>query len=200
MFAFERSTIIPASLYDPAIKDEYFMLNHKLSEEYIVSNNKLNDPDSYIIFDVRKDIFDLVCKRFPEASLSHQVRPLIHSAFIQMTGSDKRYIQVNIEDTYFNLFIINKGKLEFFNSFKFRNNADILYYLLNSFNRFDIGIDEPVYLSGKILKFDDLYNQLLKYIKTLKFTEPEGAFSMSYVFDALGTHQYLNLFNIVTCA
>ncbi|MDZ7739863.1 MAG: DUF3822 family protein [Bacteroidales bacterium] len=74
VFNLEQSTIVPTALYDPAIKNEYFMLNHSLGDDYTVSNNKLINPDAYLLFGIRKDIFDMAYKLFPEASLSHQAK------------------------------------------------------------------------------------------------------------------------------
>ena len=200
VFSTEQSTIVPASLYDPAIKNEYFEMNHKLQDNYIVSNNRLTEPDAYLLFGVRKDIFDLACNLFPEASISHQAKPLISSSFRQARKNKDRYIRVHFNNGFFTLVIIKENELQFFNTFRVRNDSDILYYLMNTFNRFEVNNDQKVFLSGNIFKFDDLYNNLLRYIKTLKFAEPEGDFSMSYIFDELGTHQYCNLFNIVNCA
>jgi len=200
IFNFERSTIVPATLYDPAIKDKYFELNHKLEDNYIVSNNRLTSPDSYLLFGVRKDIFDLTVSLFPDASLSHHIKPLLHSSFRQARRTRDQYVRVHFDQGFFTLLIIKDDDLQFFNTFRVRSDSDILYYLMNSFNRFKITDDRVVYLSGLISKFDDLYNNMLRYIKTLKFAVPEGDFSMSYIFDEMGTHQYCNLFNIVNCA
>ncbi len=200
IFNFERSTLVPASLYDPAIKNKYFELNHKLEDNYVVSNNRLTNPDSYLLFGVRKDIFDLLVNLFPDASLSHQVKPLLHSSFRQARKTKDRYVRVHFDQGFFNILIIRDDDLQFFNTFRVRSDSDILYYLMNSFNRFKITDDRVVHLSGHISKFDDLYNNMLRYIKTLKFAAPEGDFSMSYIFDEMGTHQYCNLFNIVNCA
>jgi len=200
IFSFEKSTLIPVSLYDPAVKDDYFKLNHQLEDGYIVSNNKISDPDSYILFDVRKDLFDLVCKAFPEASLSHQVRPLLNAGFAVANRSGDRYIHTNIEDTYFNIFIIKDAKLDFFNTFRYRNDSDILYFLLYCFEQLGVGTNEILHLTGQISRFDDLYGSLKKYVKNIKFEDPKGSFSMSYIFDEIETHHYCNLFNIINCA
>ncbi|MEA1887271.1 MAG: DUF3822 family protein [Bacteroidota bacterium] len=200
VFNFEKSTIVPAALYDPALKDEYFELNHKLKDNYIVSNNRLTRPDAYLLFDIRKDVYDLSYKLFPDATLSHQVKPLLDSSFRQTRTTKDQYIRIHIDPCFFTLVMLKDEKLQFFNTFRVRNDSDILYYLMNSFDRFKIDNDQVVYVSGNISKFDDLYNNLLRYIKTIKLANPEGEFSMSYIFDEMETHRYSNLFNIVSCA
>lgn len=200
VFNFERSTIVPATLYDPALKDEYFELNHKLEDNHIVSNNRLQNPDAYLLFNIRKDVYDISYNLFPDATLSHQVKPLLDSSFRQTRATKDQYIRVHIDQGFFTLIMLKDQELQFFNTFRVRNDSDILYYLMNSFNRFKIGRDQPVNVSGNISKFDDLYNNMLRYIKTIKLSDPEGEFSMSYIFDEMETHRYCNLFNIINCA
>lgn len=200
VFNLEQSTIVPAPLYDPAIKNEYFILNHSLDDDYTVSNNKLVNPDAYLLFGIRKDVFDMATGLFPEASLSHQAKPLLHSSFRDARKTRDRYIRTHIDRGFFTLIMIKDDELQFFNTFRVRNDSDILYYLLNSFNRFNIPPEEPVHLSGDILKYDELYNNILRYSTTLRFAQPGGDFSLSYIFDEMATHRYCNLFNIVNCA
>ncbi len=196
----ERSTIVPYSLFDPALKTDYFKLNHNLEEGYMVSNNRLEEPDAYLLFDLRKDIFDLSCTLFPDASLNHQAKPLLNSSFRISRKTKEEYIRIHFESSFFILIIIKDNELQFYNTFRVRNDSDILYFLLNSFNRFSIDSSQPVWLSGNISKQDDLYSNLLKYIKTLRFAYPEGEYSLSYIFDEMATYRYCNLFNIVSCA
>ncbi|TFH34275.1 MAG: DUF3822 family protein [Bacteroidia bacterium] len=199
IFAFMQTTMVPAGLYDPALKDNYFTINYPLAEGHVVSNNHIDEPDAFLLFDVRKELLDLLVTAFPEASLSHQARPLLHGAFYRARSHKDRYIQVNIEDTYFNLVIIKDRNLEFFNTFRHRNSSDILYYLMHTFEQLGITSDEMVRVSGNIELNDDLHISLSRYIRHVRFAEPVGQYQVSYIFDAVGTHRYINLFNIASC-
>lgn len=199
IYVFERNTLVPSGLFDPAVKDDYFTLNHKLEENYIVSNNRVMEPDSFLLFDVRKDLQDTLVKAFPEASLSHHLKPLLFSCFNNAVKQSERYIHINIEDTYFNIVIIKDRKMEFINTFRYRNSSDILYYLLFTFEKLSIGKEEVVHISGLLDKGDELFNNMSQYVSKIKLEKPHGSWSLSYVFESLGIHRYSNLFNIVSC-
>ena len=199
VYIFERNTMVPSGLFDPAIKNDYFTLNHNLEEAYTVSNNKLDYPDSYLLFDIRNDLQELMIKTFPDASQSHHIKPLLFSSFKEASRQQGRYIKLNIEDTFFNIAIIENGKLEFFNTFRYRNASDILYYLMFTFEKLGIENHETVHISGEIDSNDELYENLSRYASSLKLDTPEGKWSLSYVFDPLKLHRYGNLFNIVSC-
>jgi hypothetical protein len=59
--------------------------------------------------------------------------------------------------------------------------------------------DEPVYLSGKILKSNEILSNFSRYLSIVRFAEPAGNPTFSYVFNDTDFHRYLNLFNSVTC-
>jgi hypothetical protein len=75
-----------------------------------------------------------------------------------------------------------------------------LYYVLNIFKSFNIKQEETIYLSGQTERYDDLFSNLALYIRNLKFAEPAGSFTFSYVFNDLGLHRFINLFSVVNCA
>ena len=200
IFSSAQTTLVPSGLYDPALKDDYFRINYRLEEGHIISNNRLNEPDAFLLFDVNRELLDLLVTAFPEASLSHNVRALLFGGFRQSAGSGARYIHINIEDNYFNLFIIEDKKLSFINSFKYRNSSDILYYMLHTFEQLGVTKDATVWVSGRIEKFDELHNNMSRYVKKIRFAAPAGPNALSYIFDTIGTHRYLALFNITSCA
>jgi hypothetical protein len=199
VYIFEKNTLVPAGLFDPAVKDDFFTLNYSLEDNYIVSNNRVPEPDSFLLFDVRQDLQDLLIKAFPEASLSHHAKPLLFSCFGNAVKQNNRYIHINIEDCYFNIVIINERKMEFLNTFRYRNSSDILYYLLFTFEKMGISKDETVHLTGLIEKGDELYNNMLRYVSKIEFEKPIGNWSLSYIFESIDIHRYSNLFNIVNC-
>lgn len=199
VYVFERNTLVPAGLFDPAVKDDYFTLNYNLEDNYLVSNNRIMEPDSFLLFDVRKDLQDVLIKAFPEASLSHHIKPLLFACFNNARKQNDKYIHINIEDTYFNIVVISDRKMEFINTFRYRNSSDIIYYLLFTFEKLGIGKKETIHASGLIGKGGELYNNLSRYAGNIKLEKPVGKWSLSYVFESIDLHRYSNLFNILSC-
>jgi hypothetical protein len=109
------------------------------------------------------------------------------------------YVHIHIGKEYFNLVIFEGVILKFCNSFTYRNYNDILYYVLNTFKNLDIKQEETVHLSGHTEKYDDLSSAFSIYIRTLKYSEPAGSFTFSYVFNDIIVHRFLNLFTAVNC-
>ncbi len=194
-----KSTLIPAPLYDPGKKEEYFTLNHIREENDLILVNKIPDPDAYIVFSVLKSYNDVSADFYPEVHPNHHTRPLMNQMFHNSRSTNGRYVHLHVEREYFNLFVFENNILKFSNAFNFRNISDILYFVLNVFKSLGINNDETIHFSGLTEKYDDIHSNFALYIKNIKFTGPAGNFTFSYVFNDIELHRFINLFTITSC-
>jgi hypothetical protein len=194
-----KFTIIPAPLYDPGKKEEYFSFNHTLDDGDVVFADKTAEPDAFIVFAVSRPIVDLLKSRYPGLNLHHHIKLLLNHTSVERRRAAGNYIHVHIERDFFNLLVFSNELLKFCNSFAYRNISDILYYVLNVFKNLDIKQEETLHLSGLAEKYDDLSSNFSLYIRNIKFAEPAGNFTFSYVFNDTDLHRYLNLFNLANC-
>ena len=194
-----KFTLIPAPLYDPGKKVEYFMFNHNLKEDSIVLADKTNDPDAFLVFSASKSISEVMNSFYPGVYPHHHIKLLLDHTSSTRKSVIGNYIHVHVERDFFNLIIFNNNILKFCNSFAYRNISDILYYVLNVFKNLDIKQEETVYFSGLTEKYDDLSSSFSLYIRNIKFSEPSGNFTFSYVFNDTELHRFINLFTVVNC-
>ncbi len=194
-----RFTIVPAPLFDPGKKDEYFKFNHIIEEGNTIIVNKLGDPDSYLVFSVPKQIIDLMRSYYPGVHPYHHIKPLFDHISHCRKSVNGNYIHLHVERDVFNIVIFNDNKLKFCNSFYYRNISDVLYFVLKVFKSLDIKQEETIYFSGRTEKYDDLSSSFSMYVRNIKFAEPSGNFTFSYVFNDMDLHRFLNLFSLVNC-
>jgi len=194
-----KSTLIPSALYDPAKKEEYFSFNHVSTESNIILTNKLAEPDSYLLFGIPKHLYEIASEHFPVSAPVHHLKPLFHHIGHTMLSGGDFLIHAHVEADFFNLVIFRERKLELCNTFLYRNLSDILYHILNVFKSMNIKQEESIYLSGQTERYDDLFSNLSLYIRGVKFAEPTGNFTFSYVFNETALHRYINLFTIGSC-
>jgi hypothetical protein len=199
VFLSPKFTLVPSPLFDPAKKEEYFSFNLIKDENEVILSNKIPDPDAYIVFSVTKPFLDLRERFFPAVHPFHHTKPLLTQLAHFSKSSAGHYIHLHVEREFFNIFIYDQGTLTFSNTFRFRNITDILYYVLNLFKNKGISNDETIHFTGETEKFDDLWSNFAMYIRGLKFTEPSGNFTFSYVFNDIGLHRFINLFSVTNC-
>jgi hypothetical protein len=194
-----RVTLVPAPLFDPGKKDDYFTFNHLREEGSIIIANKSSDPDVFILFELSGRLNHLINEFFPRVHPNHQMRPLFEHILHSRKSVIGNYIHIHVEKEYFNLIIFNLNLLKFCNTYNYRNISDILYFVLNVFRKLDIKQDETIFFSGLTEKYDSLSSNLAMYVRNIKFSEPVGNFTFSYVFNDTELHKYLNLFTILNC-
>jgi hypothetical protein len=194
-----RFTIVPAPLFDPGRKEEYYSFNHSNDEGNLVFANKLPDPDAYLVFSVDKQLSALVNGYYPAVHPVHHMKPLFNQISHLRKNDTGNYIHVHIERDYFNLIIYSNNILKFCNTYNYRNISDILYFVLNVFKKLEIKQEETIHFSGLTEKYDDISSNFSIYIRNIKFAEPVGNFTFSYVFNDTDLHKFLNLFSAVNC-
>lgn len=196
----EKSTLVPAQLYDPAKKDEYFSLNHFYENNAVILANKIPDIEAYTVFEISKPVYDIITNRYRNINLVHHLKPLLNYVYRIGNESKDDYIHLHIEKDFFNLIILNSNNLKFCNSFNYKNENDILYYAMNVLKSFEINREVSINLSGLVEKSDDLTSIFSEYIGQLKFSQPSDNYTFSYAFNGSALHRYINLFNLPNCA
>jgi len=199
VFPAPKSTLVPAPLYDPDKKEEYFKLNLVKEDNEIIFANKIPEPDSYIVCAVLSPYYKLAEKFFPMVTPCHHTKPLIYHVTHNSKNEFGIFVQIHLEKEFFNLLIMEHGSLKFFNTFIYKNITDILYYVFNVYKNMGINRQETIWFSGLTNEYDGLYTEVLEYLKNIKYSVPEGNFSFSYVFNEAGLHRYINLFNLTSC-
>jgi hypothetical protein len=194
-----KFTLVPAQLFDPGKKDEYFLFNHVTEGDDLILSNKINDPDSYIVFSVLRPLYEVTAGRFSAVHPYHHTKPMMLHVAHRKNSVNGNYIHLHVEREFFNLTIYAGLILKFCNSFTYRNYNDILYYVLNTFKNLDIEQEETIHLSGHTENYDDLSYAFSVYVRTLKYSKPEGNFTFSYVFNDTIINRFLNLFTAVNC-
>lgn len=195
----KKFTLIPAPLFDPAKKDEYFKFNHIKEDGNMIVTNRVSDPDAYLVFSVPKPVNDLINSFYPGAHPYHHIKPLFDHISHSRKSANGNCLHIHVEREFFNLIIYNNNLLKFCNTFNYRNISDILYFVLNVFKNLDIKQEETIYFSGLTEKYDDLSSNFSIYVRNIKFAEPSGNFTFSYVFNDMDLHRFLNLFSVVNC-
>ena len=199
VFPSSKFTLVPAPLFDPGKKEEYFTLNLIRGENEVILYNKIPEPDAYIVFSAAQSFFELAQQLYPSVYPFHHIKPLINQVSHNSNNITGSYVHVHVERGFFNLLISGNNILKFSNTFLYRDITDILYYLFNVYKSMGMSHDGTIHLSGLTDRYDELYSNLALYIRNIKFARPSGNFSFSYVFNDIDLHKYINLFNITNC-
>lgn len=194
-----KSTLVPKALFEDSKKEEYFSFNQINSEGEMILTNEIPDPDSMLIFSLPDAIVDLLKESFPKAYPVHQLKPLFQHMLVNRRAMAGYYIHVHLERDFFNLIIFDQNALEFCNTFHYKTLSDIQYYVFYVLKRMNISQEETLNFSGMTNDSKEIFSGFSDFIKTIRFAEPTGNFTFSYVFNETDLHRFLNLFSITNC-
>jgi hypothetical protein len=195
----EKSTLVPAALFDESKRDEYFKYNQINSIDYTVLTNHITDPDIFLLFCLPNEALDLLKIKFPGSIPLHQLKSLFYHIKLHRRTLGSNYVHIHFEKEYINLIIFDQNALKFCNTFHYKDLSDIQYFVLYVFKKMNINQEEVVFLSGMTKYNGGIVKDFSKYIGNIKFAEPTGNFTFSYVFNDVELHRFLNLFNAVNC-
>jgi hypothetical protein len=194
-----KFTLVPAPLFDSTRKDEYFTFSHGNANGSVINSNKVSDPDAFVVFSFPSDIHDALATYLPYAVRFMHLIPLFDHAARERRTIQGNYIHAHIEREFFNLLIYKGNKLVLCNAYGYRTSSDILYFIMNAFNKLEIRQEETIWLSGDIRRNDSINAEISPYIRTMRFSQPLGSSTFSYVFEDIDLHRFLNLFSVFNC-
>jgi hypothetical protein len=194
-----KFTLIPAPLYDPERKEDYFNFNHLREDGSMIMSGKINNPDSFIVYSLPEQLALLLDQFFPGGQKMHHLKPLLTHISDNKKAVHGNYVHIHIEKEFFNIVIFGHSTLKLCNTFSYRSGSDILYFILSAFRNLDLGHEETLYISGLTKPGDDFSLLLTSYLRNVKYSLPTNKCSFSYVFNETRLHRYINLFSSVTC-
>ena len=194
-----KATLIPGNLYDESRKNECFRFNHVLKEREVVLSNRVVNPELYIVFSVPEEYVCILDQAFRGSEILHHLKPLFYSTDNPRKPASDFVIHIHFEDEYLNLVILDQISIKFCNTFNYKTITDVQYFVLYVMRRLNIRNDEMIQISGRGPGRDDIIRGFSGYFSNVRFAEPSGNYTLSYVFNEVELSRYNNIFSIVSC-
>ena len=194
-----RATAVPAQLYDPAGRDDYFLLNNQKEDADEILVNRLRYPDAFLIFSLNSDLKALLGQLFPHSEPVHHLKPLLYSLSAGKHSQARNLLHLHVEKDFMNVVLLTGEDLKLCNTFDHRNTSDLMYFLLYVAKKSDLPAGTPLSVSGATVRFDEIWAGLSDYISTIRYAKPSVSSHFSYVFSEEILHRHLNLFTLSSC-
>ncbi len=192
-------TLVPAPVYEPGLREDYFHFNLNVPEKTVVFSNTLPFPEATVLFSPESNIIDSINMHWHDVAPWHHTRPLIRHVWSACRSSDNCYIHCHFEKSFITLVIMERGKLTFCNSFPVSAATDPAYFLFNVLEKNGISSNETIHLSGTVEPYGEAHLALLNFAPDIKFASPLIRQSFSYVMSEVHLHRWINLFTAAEC-
>ncbi|NPA44827.1 MAG: DUF3822 family protein [Chlorobi bacterium] len=196
-YSTNKSTLVPAELFDRKKIKQIFTFTHKLEEFEELHFNYIKEVDSYNIFAMPSDLTTLLVNKFPEIVFVHQNNIFIKT--LVEKGKAVKFklpvVHVNVNSNFFDIGIYMDDKFVMVNSYRYNDKNDFIYYLLNTLEQYKIKVNKMHFnVSGILEKDTDFYNFVLKFIPKLNFLSLQN--KMKFNFKDIDQHLIFNLLNL----
>jgi hypothetical protein len=195
-----QSTQIPKPLYDLKTLPDYLKFHRIMQAGEVAEANYLSALDAYNAYAIAFPIKAIVSKHFTNAKIVHYSSPLLQNLLSITKNNIESNCYLQIQKSSFDIIIINKGKLQLYNSYKYSSNEDLLYFLLYTFEQLKLNPETiEVTLLAEFDKNSEAYELLYKYVKNINFIKRSTAFEYSFEFNDIPEHYYYNLLSQLSC-
>ena len=194
-----NSTMIPAPVYEPGLREDYFRFNFGSRDDEQVIANNVSFPEAVVLFSPGKDAVGSIPSRWREVTPWHHTKPLLSHVSAACRNSDDCYIHLHYEKSFVTVAIAEKQNLTFCNSFAVSAPQDGAYFLFSVLDRKGIRHDENIYISGAVEPYSEAHIALLNFSSGIRFASPVIRQSFSYVMNEIHLHRWLNLFTAASC-
>lgn len=171
----ELSTLVPSSLFNKDSLADYLKFNAKILKSDFIAYDSIEQNDCVNVYVPYVNINNFIYDKFGSFTYVHSSTILINKILTLENNSDKEKIFVHVSHGHFEVLIVNKGKLQLYNTFQYDSREDFIYYILFTFEQLKLSPDShELILLGSIIKHDDLFNIAYKYVRNVSFLENFG--------------------------
>ncbi len=167
-----QSTLVPKELFDEKNSLNYLKYNTKINFDDFAANDSLINNEIINVYIPYVKINNYIFEKFNSFKYYHYSTLLIEEFRKRINSSFNELVFLNINDKFIDLIYFKKNKLNFYNSFNYKSNEDILYYLLFSLDQLSLDKEKNlISCYGKITLDSELYELLYSYIKNIEIQE-----------------------------
>lgn len=172
--------LIPDVLFEPAEKENYFV--QKIPENAKVLVESIPGMDATLLFCLNKKLFEYFSKKFPSATIASELYYVLINLRARIPY--KQALILLKKEAHFYLFLYSDQKLEFINQFNYSSASDIAYYILLTYNQFNLSqTDVPLIIMIEELKEEQ---EILKhYISKIEILKGKSSLNHSYAYPSI---------------
>ncbi len=201
IYTTSNAALIPNPIYDPDRLEELYNFSNRLVDKHEIYSNEIPCIDARIIYAIPQIILDLIGDNPNNFRVFHQSCPIIENSYLEAKSkTDEAYISAQVFPDFFDLTVFKNGQLELYNTFTYKTDQDLIFYILYVYEQFGLNPDKVcLSLSGYVEKKSELINKLSQFIHAISFGDFSRSFTYSYTFGQLNQHQFTNLINLYRC-
>ena len=171
-------TLVPKEYYAEQYEEEFYQQNIATpTTGSIVMHNLVGDEQVAVLFAIEKQLHKYIATQFPKAKIYASISPLINFGMERSYASKKKYTLLNLQKHSIDVMCYENAAPLFVNSFRYKDVADALYFLLNCWSTLGLSqTDDTLHIAGQSRQDKALTKELEKFIQHIHLVRPAEEF------------------------
>lgn len=172
-----RYTIIPVEEFDEDKAEEIFCYNYPEETGTMVMHNVLPKNKAVILFSVDKNTEQLIREHHPNCRFYHQMTSVAEHFFEKSYVGSTLKMFVYQHERCSDIFVFDRSRLQFTNTFPNRETDDSIYYYLYIWKQLGLSQEnDEMHLVGNLRDRKRLLTELRKYVRKVYLIDPAMEF------------------------
>ncbi|MBN1651486.1 MAG: DUF3822 family protein [Bacteroidales bacterium] len=164
--------LLPSLLMDANSSLDYLKQIHQIPENFIVKSDELRFLEATNVYALYAPLYYNLADYFPRFTLKHASSVFIQQMALSQKMRKGTSVFVEVGDLTMHILVFKDEKLEFSNTFAFKEKEDFIYFILLVYNQLNLNPEStPLYFSGQIDRSSPLYAIAYQYIGVLDFID-----------------------------
>ena len=197
-----RYTLLPSAVFSEENIELFWKLNFGESDTQHLSffSDRLKWPDVVTIYAIPAASVDFLREIFPSIQFINQQSVQILDSLFENKKENNSQVYIQIHRDFFDVLVLQKGKIILANSYLFQNKDEFLYFSINMFEQLQLDPHSTeIILSGEIDEKDEKAISLRRYIRTVDFKKIAADVSDINLEKIPHSERYIHLFNLPLC-
>ena len=195
-----KSVLIPSEFFTEEFAFESFQLCHHLTQEEVLLWNKIDELGSWSVFSIPASLKEFIQSQFSGANIYHHSYPFYRTALQQSGSENHPRVFVNIQKNFFHAIIPDQNKKHFINSFAYKEDSDLAYYILNIFKQQKLNNERSKLIVDGLVQEESKVIQLLKkYLRQVEVQLLPAELRINNGLPHKEYNQFINLLNLSRC-
>lgn len=170
------STFVPKPFFKKENLADYLHYNLKVLQNDFIAFDPVDNGEMMNVYIPSVHLNNYFFDAFGSFEYKHSSTVLVESLLKKSSKNDAIQFYVHVENEQFQIVVVKRKKLLFFNSFNFKTKEDFIYYILFTAEQLHLNPEEfNLILLGEIKKGSDLYLIVYKHVRYVEFLSPKHA-------------------------
>ncbi len=187
-----KMLLIPVEFLSDHHAVENYQLNLSLSDDDEVNHLPIKKYQSVLQYAIPSKVKRFFEDKYPGVIIQNDLVNCVNR--VEKNNNTEERILILLYKTQLTIALVGNS-IRFCNSFKYRNDNDLLYYILLIIKMAKADQNLQIRLNGRVNKRSAIYHHLKQYFKNVVIESRSTESYYSYLFDQLPDARFVNLLN-----